>query len=304
MEISMDRLESMAILAQVVEAGSLSGASRRLKMPLATLSRKVSELEAHLKTRLLNRSTRLLTLTGAGESYLAAARRILEDVEAAERAASGEYNAPRGELVMTAPVVFGRVHMVPIVLDFLRAYPEIDVRLTLSDRVVNLQEGHMDLGARIGRLPDSSLIAVRVGDVRRMVCASPGYLAARGRPGHPADLIGHDCISFYPMSSADEWDFPVGKGSEMFPVHSRLAVTTAEAAVDAAVAGAGICRVFSYHVAQARRDGILTTMLEGYEPPPLPVQLIHPAGRMIPLKLRSFLDFATPRLRAGLMEGG
>ena len=300
----MDRLESMAILAQVVEAGSLSGASRRLKMPLATLSRKVSELEAHLKTRLLHRGTRLLTLTEAGQAYLAAAKRILEDVDAAERAASGEYNAPRGELVMTSPVVFGRVHMVPVVVHFLRAYPEIDVRLTLSDRVVNLQEGHMDLGARIGRLPDSSLIAIRVGDVRRVVCASPGYLAARGRPGHPADLIGHDCISFYPMSLADAWDFPMGKGSEMFPVHSRLVVSTADAAIEAAIAGAGIARVYSYHVAQTRRDGMLTTILEDYEPPSSPVQLVHPAGRMIPLKLRAFLDFATPRLRAALIEGG
>lgn len=299
----MDRLESMAILAQVVEAGSLSGASRRLKMPLATLSRKVSELEAHLKTRLLNRTTRLLTLTEAGQAYLAAARRILEDVEAAERAASGEYTAPRGELVITSPVVFGRMHMVPVVVDFLRAYPEIDVRLTLSDRVVNLQESHVDLGARIGRLPDSSLVAVRVGDVRRVVCASPGYLAARGRPGHPADLIGHDCISFYPMSLTEAWDFPVGKSSEMFPVHSRLVVTTAEAAIDAAIADAGITRVYSYHIARARRDGILTTLLEDHEPPSSPVQLIHPAGRMIPLKLRAFLDFATPRLRVGLREG-
>ena len=144
----MDRLESMAILVSVVEAGSLSAASRRLNMPLPTLSRKLSELETHLKTRLLNRSTRLLTLTDAGDRYLAATRRILEDVEDAERAATGEYNAPKGELVLTAPVVFGRTHLLPVVLDFLKAYPDIDVRLSLHERVVNLQEEHVDLAAR------------------------------------------------------------------------------------------------------------------------------------------------------------
>jgi DNA-binding transcriptional LysR family regulator len=296
----MDRLESMSILLRVAEAGSLSGASRRLNMPLATLSRKISELEAHLKTRLLNRSTRLLTLTDAGTSYLAAAKRILEDVETAERAAAGEYNAPRGELMITSPVMFGRVHLVPIVVEFLRAYPEIDIRLTLSDRVVNLQEEHIDLAARIGRLPDSSLIALLVGELRVVACASAGYLAARGTPLHPAELLGHDCISFPPMAQADMWNFPIENSTELFAVRSRLVVNHADAAVDAMLAGAGIARVFSYHVARPVAEGAVRKVLEAFEPAPMPVHLVYPAGRMIPLKLRVFLDFCTPRLKQSL----
>jgi DNA-binding transcriptional LysR family regulator len=169
----MDRLESMATLLAAVEAGSLSGASRKLGMPLATVSRKVSELETHLRVRLLNRSSRRLTLTDAGRSYVAACKRILEDIGAAERAAAGEYSAPRGELIMTAPIVFGRLHVLPVVIAFLEAYPEIDVRLALADRVINLLEDHVDLALRIGELPDSSLVATRLGAIRRVVCASP-----------------------------------------------------------------------------------------------------------------------------------
>ena len=165
----MDRLESMSILVTAVEAGSLSAAGRRLGMPLATVSRKVSELEAHLKTRLLNRSSRQLTLTDAGRSYVAACRRILEDVGEAERAASGEYSAPRGDLIITAPIVFGRLHVLPIAMEFLKAYPDIDIRMVLADRVINLLEEHADLAVRIGALPDSSLVASRVGSIRRVV---------------------------------------------------------------------------------------------------------------------------------------
>jgi len=290
----------MSILVRVAEAGSLSGAARRLRMPLPSLSRKVSELEAHLKVKLLSRSTRMLTLTDAGQEYLAACRRILEEVEAAERAAAGEYHAPKGELAITATVTFGRVHMLPVVSEFLQVYPEIDVRLGFSDRVVNLQEEHIDVAARFGRLPDSSLHAIRVGDVQRVLCASPDYLAERGVPRHPAELIGHDCVSFASMSLADAWDFQIGRGMQMFPVHSRLVVGTADAAVDAALAGVGITRVFSYHVTEAQRAGKLVTVLDDFDPPSLPVHLVYPGERMIPLKLRAFLDFAAPRLRLRL----
>ena len=163
----MDRLESMSILVSAVEAGSLSAASRRLGTPLATVSRKVSELEAYLGTRLLNRSSRRLTLTDAGRSYVAACKRILDDVGEAERSASGEYSAPRGDLVITAPIVFGRLHVLPVVSEFLKAYPEIDIRMVLADRVVNLFEDNVDLAVRIGELPDSSLVATRVGAILR-----------------------------------------------------------------------------------------------------------------------------------------
>lgn len=300
----MDRLESMSILVNVVEAGSFSAASRRLKMPLPTLSRKISELELHLKTRLLNRSTRLLTLTDAGARYLAATRRILEDVEEAERAATGEYNAPKGELVLTAPVVFGRTHLMPVVNDFLKAYPDIDIGLALHERIVNLQEEHVDLAVRIGNLPDSTLMAIRIGEVRRILCASPEYLAARGTPRHPADLALHDCINFNPSTQAEAWDFPVGKTPETFPVHFRLVVSTAQAAIDAAIAGIGITRLFCYHVAAARAQGLLLPVLQDFVPSPIPMHLVYPAGRMLPLKLRAFLDFATPRLKVALSQYG
>ncbi|TIT75955.1 MAG: LysR family transcriptional regulator, partial [Mesorhizobium sp.] len=172
----MDRLDAMSLFVATVEAGSLSAAARRAGVPLATVSRKLSVLETHLKTRLLNRSARRLTLTDAGQSYLAACRRILEEVSEAERAAAGEYSSPTGELVITAPVVFGRLHVLPVVTAFLAAYPDVDIRLTLSDRITQLVEEHIDLAVRIGELPDSAMVAMRVGSIRRVVCASPAYL--------------------------------------------------------------------------------------------------------------------------------
>ena len=192
----MDRLDAMSVLLAVVEAGSLSAASRRLGMPLTTVSRKISELESHLKTKLLHRSTRQMTLTDTGRSYLDACRRIIEQVEEAEREAKGEYRAPRGDLTVTAPTVLGHLHLLPVILEFLVAYPDIDLRLLLSDNILNLLEDRVDLAIRIGTLPDSSMIATRIGTIRRVVCASPTYLAVRGRPQKPSDLRDHDCITF------------------------------------------------------------------------------------------------------------
>ena len=184
----MDRLDSMSVLLAVVDAGSLSAGARRLGIPLATVSRKVSDLEAHLRTRLLNRTSRQITLTDAGRSYAAACRRILEEIGEAERAAAGEYSAPKGDLVVTAPIVFGRLHVLPVTLDFLRAYPDIDIRLTLTDHSLNLLEDHVDVAVRIGDLPDSGLMATRLGSIRQVVCASPAYFAERGRPARPEAL--------------------------------------------------------------------------------------------------------------------
>src|SRR6185295_18734354 len=184
----MDRLEAMSILVAVVETGTLSAASRKLGVPLPTISRKVSELETHLATRLLVRSTRKLTLTDAGTSYVKACKRILEQVGDAERAATGEYSAPKGDLIITAPIVFGRLHVLPVINEFLAGFSEIDVRLMLSDRNVHLIDDHIDLAVRIGALPDSSLIATRVGAVRRVVCGSPAYFAGRGVPKKATDL--------------------------------------------------------------------------------------------------------------------
>lgn len=298
----MDRLESMSTLLAATEAGSLSAASRRLGVPLATVSRRVSELEAHLRTRLLVRTSRRLALTDAGRDYVAACRRILEDIGEAERAAAGEYSAPRGELRITAPVVFGRLHVLPIVTGFLDAYPDINIRLVLADRMVNLLEEHADLAVRIGALADSAFIATRVGTIRRVTCASPGYLAANGAPCHPDDLAKHSCVTFETLMSPSSWSFTRGRDTVAVAVavRSRLAVTTAEAAVDAAIAGIGLTRVLSYQVAEPVRDGKLTVVLADCEPPPSPVSLVTNGQGPIPQKLRAFLDFATPLLRARL----
>jgi len=298
----MDRLDAMSVFLAVVEAGSLSGAARRLKTPLATVSRKVSELEAHLRTKLFTRSTRTLVLTEAGSSYVAACKRILADVTEAERAASGEYTAPTGELIVTAPVGLGRIYLIPILADFLKAYPDIDARLELNDRVVSLSEEQIDVALRVGMLPDSSLIALRVGAIRRALCASPAYLAARGTPETPDDLVGHDCISFAGFLAPDVWTFVRSDTNVAVPVHSRLIVGTAEAACDAARAGIGITSVFSYHAEAAVKAGTLTTVLDAFQPAALPVSLVYAAGRFLPIKLRAFLDFAAPRLKARFLQ--
>ena len=293
----MNRLDSMSILIAVVDAGSLSAAARVLDMPLATVSRKLAELETHLKTRLLHRSTRQLSLTEAGISYVAACRRILEEIGEAERAATGEYASPKGELLVTVPVAFGRLHVVPVVAEFLTQYPDISVNLLLTDRVVHLMDEHADAAIRIGELPDSMLMATRVGTVRRLICASPGYLAAHGVPARPQDLAAHDCISFEVLESKRAWVFGTGKSELSVPVRSRVAVNMSEAAIAAAVLGVGLVRVLSYQVADAVRDGALNVVLEPFESQPLPVSLLHKGQTPLPLKLRAFLDFVAPRLR-------
>jgi DNA-binding transcriptional LysR family regulator len=282
----MDRLESMSTLLAAVEAGSLSAASRKL--------------EAHLRTRLLNRTSRRLTLTDAGRSYIAACKRILEDIDEAERAAAGEYTTPRGDLAITAPIVFGRLHVLPVALEFLKAYPDIHIRVSLADRLVNLQEDDVDLAVRIGELPDSSLVATRVGSIRRVVCGSPAYFAERGMPKSPGDLGAHDCITFEGLTAPDGWKFAAGKSTFSAAIRSRLIVNTAEAAIDAAIADVGITRVLSYQVASALRAGTLALALREFEPAPWPVNLVHAGRGLLPLKLRVFLDFAAPRLKARL----
>lgn len=197
----MDRFEAMSIVLAVAEAGSLSAAARHQKAPLATVSRKVSELEAHLQTKLFNRSSRMLVPTDAGRSYIAAAKRILADVAEAERAASGEYTTPRGDLVVSAPVAMGRLHLQPVIVEFLAKFPDVDVQLGLQDRPVNFWEEQIDVALRIGELTDSSLIAVKAGEIRRVMCASPDYLKSRGTPRSPDDLSIHDCITYPAMHS-------------------------------------------------------------------------------------------------------
>ena len=296
----MDRLEGMTILLAAVDTGSLSAASRQLRLPLATVSRRVSELEEHLKIRLLLRGHRKLTLTDAGRSYVASCRRIMEDIAEAERAAAGEYLTPRGELTISVPQVMGRVHVMPIVAEFLRAYPDIRMRVQLNNRNVNLLEEDVDLALRIGELPDSSLIATRVASIRQVLCASPGYLKTRGVPMTPTDLSAHDCVAYEELVLGSNWDFRSKGTPQTIPIPSRLVVNSVEAAVSAATAGAGIARVLSYQIDDLVRSGALAILLEGYEPSPMPVSFIYPSQRQVPLKLRVFLDFSIPRLRERL----
>lgn len=300
----MDRLEAMAILLATVETGSLSAAGRQLNLPLTTVSRKVADLEAHLGTRLLNRSTRQLALTDPGRAYVEACRGILQQVREAERAASGEYAAPKGELVVTAPIVFGRLHVLPVTIAFLQAYPEVDVRMTLADRVVHLLEERVDVAVRIGHLPDSLMRATGLGTIRRVVCASPGYLAARGTPATPQELIRHECIAFERSGAAITWPFLQQRSEVSVPIRSRLVVTTAEAAIDAAIAGIGLTRVLSYQVAAAVGAGMLRVVLEPFEMPPSPVSLVHASQAPLPLKLQAFKSFAAPLLKQRVAQAG
>jgi DNA-binding transcriptional LysR family regulator len=289
----------MSVFVAAVSAGSLSAASRQLRMPLPTVSRKVSELEASLEAKLLVRGTRKLTLTDVGESYLRACRRILEELAEAERGASGDYKTPQGELVITAPVSLGRLHVVPVAAEFLAAHPRVDLRLLLSDRALNLVDDHLDLAIRVGELPDSTLVAARVGEIRSIVCASPAYLAARGVPKNPQALAAHDCVTFTGFGSAEPWSF---RASDSVRVRSRLSVSTADAAIDAAVYGVGLTRVLSYQAAAAIADRKLKVVLRKYEAPPIPVNLVYVRERRASGRLRAFLDFAAPRLRARLQR--
>ncbi|GAP36539.1 LysR family transcriptional regulator [Piscinibacter sakaiensis] len=297
----MDRLDAMAVFTAIADAGSLSGAGRALHLPLATVSRKLADLEAHLGTRLVTRTTRRLELTEAGHGYLAACRQILERVDEAERTAAGAYAEVKGTLVVAAPIVFGRLHLVPLAAEFLEAHPAVDLQLILGDRNVDLIDAHVDLALRIGELPDSGLVATRVGRVRRIVCASPAYLARHGTPRTPDDLAAHRCIAFAGLDAATPWSF-VGAGGtrRLVPVRPRLGVSTAEAALDAAELGLGLTRVLSYQAADALRQGRLVRVLADDEPPALPVSLVHPGGARLPMKTRAFLDLAAARLRERL----
>lgn len=299
-----DRFAAMQLFLAVVEEGSLSGAARRLGVPLTTVSRTLSDLETGLGASLLTRTTRRSELTEAGSRYVTACRRILESVEEAEREVAGEYAAPKGELVLTAPIVFGRLHLLPVVTQFLEHFPDIDIRLVLSDRFVDLVGDHVDVALRIGNLPDSELIARPLGEIRPVCCASPAYLAERGRPEHPNDLVDHDCVGFDGALPGREWPFRIESERRSVALRPRLVVNTAEAAIDAAIAGVGVTRVLSYQIAEAVEDGRLERVLEAFALPPSPVQLVHAMRGLAPQKLRVFMDFAAPRLRARLAPRG
>lgn len=298
----MDRLEAMTILIATVDSGSFSAASRKLGVSLPAVSRKIAELETHLGTRLLVRSTRKLKLTESGAAYIGACRRILESVSDAEAHASGAHVAPKGNLAVTAPIAFGRMHVIPVVNAFLRAYPAINVRLVLADQNISLNDDDIDVAVRIGMLPDSSMIATRVGHVRRVVCASPSYLAEHGTPKKPQDLAEMPCVTFAGAVPGAAWVFP-GHGTaraRSVQTRCRLHVNTAESAIDAAADGIGMTRVLSYQIAELVRTDALRIVLKSHEPAPVPVSLLHAAQGVLPFKTRCFLDFAIPRLRKSL----
>lgn len=297
----MDRLEAMSAFTAVAEDGSFSAASRRLGMPLATVSRKVSELEEHLGAELLTRTTRKVTLTEIGQQFLLTCRRVLGELDEAERLASGEYRAPRGDLIVSAPMGLGSAYLAPIVTEFLAAYPEIDIDLRLSDRVVNLLDEQIDVALRIAQLADSSMIAVKLGVVRHVVCASPDYLKARGTPASIQDLSRHACVTFTALEAPREWTFREKERITRIAVKSRLSVSSASAAVAAAVAGVGVARLLCYQVSKALADKQLRLVLRDYEPEPLPVSLVYPGGRLMPQKLKAFMDFVVPRLKRQLV---
>ena len=295
----MDRLAAMRVFTAVADAGSLSAAGRRLNIPLATVSRQLASLEEQLGMRLLTRTTRQLSLTEPGRQYLESCRRILAELEAAELALAGQHGEPRGEMAITAPALFGRLHVVPIVVQFLEAFPLVTARLLLVDRVVDLIEEGLDVSVRIGALPDSSVMATRVGSVRLVTCTSPAYLAKHGTPAEPQELAGHDCISFGSFTP-ERWIYAGPAKSRRVAVHSRLIVNTADAAIDAARAGLGITKVLSYQAEASLADGSLRLILEDFEPEPIPVSLLHREDRLPQAKVQRFIAFAAPRLRAAL----
>ncbi|HCQ8473679.1 TPA: LysR family transcriptional regulator [Klebsiella michiganensis] len=299
----MDRLSAMALLVKVAELGSMSAAARALNMPLTTVSRQIGELENTLGVRLMIRTTRKLTLTDAGVDYVAAARRILEEVENAERRAAGEYQEPKGELVLSAPTMFGRQHVLPVVTDFLARYPQIRVRLLLSDRNADLVGDHIDLAVRIVTLPDSGMVATRLGEMRIVTCAHPALLEKHGIPERPRELAALPIIRIESPMPYRGWRFNAEEAEDrLVALQPVLSLTTPESAADAARLGAGVARLLHYQAIDGLARGELKLLLQAMEPEPAPVHLLYTSRDLAPLKLRKFIDFAAPALRRALLR--
>jgi DNA-binding transcriptional LysR family regulator len=301
-EYRLDRLRELEVFVAVAEANGLARAGARLRISPPAVTRAVASLEKRLGARLFNRTTRSLSLTEAGARFLASTRRLLAELADAERDALGESAEPAGQLTVTASVSFGRMTLAPIVRSFLRQQPRVTASLLLLDRVVNLVEEGVDVALRIAQLPDSSLVARRVGEVRRVLVASPRYLAKQGRPVAPAELERHQLIAFTGLMPTREWRFGTGRSAVHVSVDPRLEINDASAAIAAAEAGEGISIALSYMVARAVASGRLVTLLDGFMPVAVPVQLVYPHARLVAPKLRAFLDFAAPRLSTALSE--
>ena len=291
----MDKLRAMEVFVAVADAGSLSQAARSAGMSAPAVTRALNGLESRLGVRLFTRTTRSLRLTDAGTLYLARCREVLAAVVAAEEEAVGIHGQPSGRLRITAPTRFGQLHVVPVITSFLDRYPEVSVEAVFLDRVTNLVEEGFDVAVRIGPLPDSRLIATRVGAVRRIVCASPDYLARRGRPATVADLANHRIIAATPMTAADEWSFGAAGAVALT---ARLRVSTVDAAIAAARAGWGLTRVLSYQIADDLAAGTLECVLEGADTMERPVHLMRADGAAASAKVRAFVDHARGPLAA------
>jgi DNA-binding transcriptional LysR family regulator len=295
----VDRIEAMKVFITALDEGSLAGAARKLGRSPAAVSRAIAFLEARVGVQLLHRTTRSIKMSEAGERYAVTCRHVLTELEEADIIAAGERSAPRGTLSLTAPVPSGEMILRPILDEFMDAYPTVCARLYLLDRTVSLVDEGIDVALRIGHLPDSTLIAIGIGEVRRVVAAAPRYLALHPRIEKPEDLVKHQIIAMTHFG-IDSWSFPPLAGSSVpraIQFVPRLVVNSVRAAVTSAVDGRGVTRLLSYQVAEQVRSGALEIVLAGYEYPPMPVNVVSPDGRLSAPKVRAFVDFAVPRLK-------
>ena len=296
----MDRLQTLEVFVAVAETGSFAAGARKVGLSAPSVTRGVNALEDRLGVRLFTRTTRRVNLTEIGQSYLEDVRLILAQMKDADGSAAGLASNPVGKLRITCPNEFGRMYIMPILTDYLDAYPDVDAEVVMVDRIVNIVDEGYDLAVRIGHLQQSGLIAVKVGEVRRMVCASPNYLKKHGRPANPSELTKHQIIVNAPASRNMEWRFE-GASPQSVSFNPRLSISSVAASISVARSGWGLCRVLSYQVGEDTQNGTLIPVLEEFEPDPLPIQLVHIEGRSAPAKLRTFIDFATKRLRANTL---
>jgi len=292
----MDRLHAMSVFVAVAEEESFAAAARRLNLSPPAVTRTIAALEAHVGIQLLTRTTRFVRATDAGLRYLESARRLLAEADEADEAAAGIHATPRGQLTVTAPVLFGAMHVMPGIVDFLSRYPAVTVSAVFLDRVVNLLEEGMDVGIRIGELPDSTMRAIAVGSVKRVICAAPAYLAAHPQPLEPRDLAGHTIISASTASPGLEWRLGASQPVSV-KIQPRLTANTNAAAIEAARQGLGITRLMSYQVAAELADGRLVRLLPDWESAPLPVHIVHQEGRQASAKVRALVDVLAQHLR-------